>query len=103
MTAADARATADGHPRHQQPAPPPEPPEQASPFRREPKPQLPYGLPITSYSHQELVWLIRWIESDTLLRTEDDLLEEVMEELGFRRRGTRIRDAVAAAVADARR
>jgi hypothetical protein len=49
-----------------------------------------------------LVWLIHWIESDTLLRTEEELLNEVMDELGFQRRGTRIRQAVAAAIADAR-
>jgi hypothetical protein len=73
-----------------------------APTRQAPKPQLPYGLPISSYTHQELVWLIRWIESDTLLRTEEDLLNEVMDELGFQRRGARIRHAVAAAIADAR-
>jgi very-short-patch-repair endonuclease len=76
-------------------------PDEGTPTRQAPKPQLPYGLPISNYTHQELVWLIRWIESDTLLRTEEDLLNEVMDELG-QRRGTRIRQAVAAAIADAR-
>jgi hypothetical protein len=37
-----------------------------------------------------------------LLRTEEDLLNEVMDELGFQRRGARIRQAVIAAIADAR-
>jgi hypothetical protein len=73
------------------------------PPRSAPKPLLPYGLPITNYTHQQLVRLIRWIESDTLLRTEEQLLEQVMNELGFQRRGLRIRQAVAAAVADVRR
>jgi very-short-patch-repair endonuclease len=73
------------------------------PPRSKPKPQLPYGQPIANYTHQELVRLIRWIESDTLLRTEEELLDEVMNELGFQRRGSRIREAVAAAVASARR
>jgi restriction endonuclease-like protein/AAA domain-containing protein len=73
------------------------------PPRSRPKPQLPYGQPIANYTHQELVRLIGWIESDTLLRTEEELLDEVMNELGFQRRGSRIREAVAAAVASARR
>jgi very-short-patch-repair endonuclease len=77
-------------------------PDAGTPTRHAPKPQLPYGLPISNYTHEELVWLIRWIESDTLLRTEEDLLNEVMDELGFQRRGTQIRRAVAAAIADAR-
>ena len=62
-------------------------PDGGTPTRHAPKPQLPYGLPISNYSHDELVWLIRWIESDTLLRTEEDLLNEVMDELGYQRRG----------------
>jgi hypothetical protein len=36
-----------------------------------------------------------------LLRIEEDLLNEVMDELGFQRRGVRIRQAVTAAIADA--
>ena len=63
------------------------------PPRSRPKPQLPHGQPIANYTHQDLVRLIRWIESDTLLRTEEELLEEVMNELGFQRRGLRIREA----------
>ena len=35
------------------------------------------------YSTAELVAVIRWIESDTLLRTEDELLAETMRVLGF--------------------
>jgi hypothetical protein len=70
--------------------------------RRGPRPPVPPGLPITGYRHADLVALIRWIESDTLLRTEDEVLEDVMRELGFSRRGPRIRQAVAAALAAAR-
>ena len=60
------------------------------------------GLPISGYRHADLVALIRWIESDTLLRTEDEVLEEVMRELGFNRKGPRIREAILRAVAAAR-
>jgi hypothetical protein len=47
--------------------------------------------------------LVRWVESDTLLRTEEQLLDEVVRELGFSRKGPRIREAVLAAVRAARR
>ena len=48
------------------------------------------GLPITEYSRSQLVALASWILSDTLLRTDDDLLSEMVRELGFGRRGHRI-------------
>jgi very-short-patch-repair endonuclease len=67
-----------------------------------PRPGLIPGQPITAYRHQELVALIRWLESDTLLRTEEEILREVMRELGFRKRGSRIAAAVSAALRDAR-
>ena len=57
---------------------------------------------ITDYRPDQLVALARWIESDTLLRTEDDLLAEMMSELGFRRRGKLIEDALTRAIARAR-
>ncbi len=64
-------------------------------------PVLP-GRPINDYSHLELVALIRWIESDTLLRTEDELLESAMAYLGFSRKGSRIVAAINAAIAEVR-
>ncbi|GAA3571450.1 hypothetical protein GCM10022197_29920 [Microlunatus spumicola] len=57
------------------------------------KPQVVLGMPITEYSDRTLVDLIRWIESDTLLRTEDDLFDQFVLALGFKRRGSRIRAA----------
>ncbi|GIJ65437.1 AAA domain-containing protein [Virgisporangium ochraceum] len=66
------------------------------------RPPVPAGLPIAGYRHADLVALIRWIESDTLLRTEDEVLEEVMRELGFTRKGPRIREAITRALAAAR-
>jgi hypothetical protein len=66
------------------------------------RPPVPAGLPIAGYRHADLVALIRWIESDTLLRTEDEVLEEVMRELGFARKGPRIREAITRALAAAR-
>ncbi len=57
---------------------------------------------ITDYPLPQLVQLVRWIESDTLLRTEEDLLWEMMEDLGFRRRGSRITERLKQAIRQAR-
>ena len=71
--------------------------------RRGPCPIWPTGEGIDSYTHAELVALIRWIESDTLLRTEDELLGEAVRQLGFKKRGRRIVDALTFAIRQARR
>jgi hypothetical protein len=55
-----------------------------------PRPPLRRGLSITDYSQTQLVRLAHWIESDDRLRTEDELLDGVMRELGFQKRGSRI-------------
>jgi hypothetical protein len=47
--------------------------------------------------------LIQWIESDTLLRTEDALLAEAIRQLGFQKRGSRIVAALIEAIRQARR
>jgi hypothetical protein len=46
--------------------------------------------PIDEYSNSELLTILNWIQSDTLLRTEEDLLAEAMRELGFERCGKKI-------------
>src|SRR5579875_2004649 len=58
---------------------------------------------IDEYSRSELVAVIRWIESDTLLRTEDELITEAMRTLGFSRRGSKITAALTEAIARARK
>lgn len=45
---------------------------------------------ITQYSRRELMVLVDWIQSDGRLRTDDEIIEELLPELGFRRRGVRI-------------
>ena len=45
---------------------------------------------IDEFSDDELRAIIRWIQSDTLLRTREELLAEAMRELGFERRGKKI-------------
>ncbi|MCR1785488.1 DUF4011 domain-containing protein [Nocardioides carbamazepini] len=76
-------------------------PATGQPTRTLPTPKIWYGQPITTYSRSELVAVVRWIQSDGLLRTEEDLIRDAMDELGWRRRGSRIdaglRDAIVAA------
>ena len=53
---------------------------------------------IDEYTPGQLRRLITWIESDTLLRTREQLLEEAIQQLGFRRRGSKIVAALNAAI-----
>ena len=55
--------------------------------RTGPRPWISRGQPIDAYSDTELLKLAQWIRSDDILRTEDELLQEMMRELGFQRRG----------------
>ena len=70
---------------------------------RGPRPPVMPGSPITEYSRSQLVALASWILSDTLLRTYDDLLSEMVRELGFGRRGHRIVATLKEAIEAARR
>lgn len=56
------------------------------------------GKKIDKYTQYQLASLVRWIDSDTLLRTDEEVLQEVMDELGFKRRGTKIVDAIKRAI-----
>lgn len=68
---------------------------------RSKRPDIPRGLKIDDYTPRQLTAIVKWIKSDTLLRTNDELVTETMEELGFQRRGRRIVDAINAAIARA--
>lgn len=77
-------------------------PSAPAPERTGPRPAVTPGLPVTEYTSRELTALVRWITSDGLLRTEEDILREAMQILGFRRRGSRIDAALSAAIKAAR-
>jgi hypothetical protein len=62
------------------------------------RPNLHPGGSIEEYSLEQIVALIQWIKSDTLLRDDEQILEEVMGELGFQRRGQRIRERIEQAI-----
>ncbi len=107
----EAVAKADADPPTPPPepvAPPPaEPPSEPPPARDGPRPVPQVGKHgydnITHYHDHQLAELVRWIESDGLLRTDEQLMAEMLREMGFRRRGKRIEDALARAIRWARR
>ena len=65
---------------------------------RGPRPRIASGLSIGEYRASELQALVRWIVSDGRLREHGELVEDMMRELGFDRRGSRIEDALYAAI-----
>jgi very-short-patch-repair endonuclease len=67
---------------------------------RAPKPGIPMRNSITQYSDDELVQLIRWVSSDGQLRTDDEIVDEMVSVLGFARRGARIEAAIKRAIQD---
>jgi hypothetical protein len=56
---------------------------------------------IDEYEFEELVRLIRWIKSDSRLRTDEEILSEAAQELGFKRRGVRIEEKLRRAIESA--
>jgi very-short-patch-repair endonuclease len=109
--AAHARAVADCD-RGDQSTPLPDAPqpsasqrshEVAAAQRSQPRSPIRRRESIEEYKPADLVRLVRWIESDDLIRTHDELLAETIRELGFKRRGTKIVAAVEAAIRQARR
>ena len=68
--------------------------EEPQPQKRGLPPPLPKNVPIDEHSESSLVSLARWVMSDGLLRTDDQIFEEMFARLGYGRRGNRIRDAL---------
>ncbi len=54
------------------------------------RPPIPRGMPITYYARPDLVRLANWIRSDGKLRTDDEMVDELMSDLRFQRRSRRI-------------
>ena len=61
---------------------------------RGPRPNVPSRDSITDYTKVELMQMIGWIESDGRLRSDDEIIDQLVPELGFRRRGARIEDTL---------
>ena len=76
--------------------------EHASPngaLRRGPRPMIAVRTSIDQYSTVELTQILRWIASDGQLRTDDQIIDEMVTALGFSRRGVRIERAIQSAIA----
>lgn len=69
---------------------------------RGPRPRVPRRQRIEEYDRGELEGLVRWIQSDGRLRTDDELLSEMVDELEFSYRGKRIEAAIRQAIARVR-
>ena len=88
---------------HREPSRTPERIRVDSRSRRGQRPNVPRYSSIQDYDQQELIQLVKWISSDGLLRTDEQLFDELFEDLGFGRRGHKIVDALNAAIASAKR
>jgi len=62
------------------------------------RPPLRKRASIEDYRPSELVSLVEWIKSDGRLRTDQELADEMLEALGFNRRGARIDEAIRKAI-----
>ena len=67
-----------------------------------PRPPVTLGFPIGEYMQRQPVALSEWVLSDNLLRTDDELLRELRQELGFLRGGSRINPTLMEAIGVAR-
>lgn len=70
----------------------------ASAQPRDPRPAIPLKSSITEYTMRELAELIVWINSDGQLRTDEEIISEMVSVLGFARRGARIDSAIRRAI-----
>lgn len=77
---------------------PPRAPTAPGPDTRAARPNLGRRVSIADYSNGELDTLVTWMASDGRLRSRGEWLKEVTEELGFLRRGSRIEEAILAAL-----
>ncbi len=71
--------------------------------RKLPEPLMKKGLSIREYKREELLKLVLWLLSDGVLRTDEDLFQEMMQELGFKRKGPLITKALEDVIMEANR
>ena len=66
------------------------------------RPAIPRRQSIDEYSEEELEALVHWVQSGGKLLTDDEIVRQVMAELGFQRRGARIEAAIREGIARVR-
>jgi very-short-patch-repair endonuclease len=72
--------------------------QSTTPARRVPRPRLPVLRDIGDYGNDQLDNLIRHIESDGLLRSDEDVIAIAQQELHFQRLGARIRQRLSESI-----
>jgi hypothetical protein len=66
---------------------------------RGPRPAVPYGLPtIEDYTDEQLIGLCWWLICDGLQLDRQERVTQAMAELGFQRRGKKIRERLERAI-----
>jgi very-short-patch-repair endonuclease len=70
---------------------------------RDPRPPVTAGKDIDEYTPAELQRLVRWVLSDGRLATDEEIITELTQELGFHRKGSRIVAALTDAIRAAKR
>jgi len=70
--------------------------------RQEPRPYIVHESNVADHTMETLVRLVRWLESDGRNRTRNELIEELVRELGYKRRGRRIIARLEQAISRAR-
>jgi len=86
----DADAGASPNPDGLEPAT--QTPQQPNPQQRGPQPLVPVRETIDQYTDRELQQIAEWIQSDGLLRTDEELIRDIFKVLPFQRLGGRIRE-----------
>jgi very-short-patch-repair endonuclease/DNA polymerase III delta prime subunit len=76
----------------------PEPEWEPTAATRGPRPEVAAGYKITEYTDQDLDAMVRWVTSDDLPHTRDEVFEMVKSELGFQKNGRVIVERIGAAV-----
>jgi hypothetical protein len=69
---------------------------------RDGRPRIRAGWPIDEYNQGDLVALAQWIDTGDALLTDEELVREMMRELGFKRLGSKVNAALTRAVRRAR-
>jgi very-short-patch-repair endonuclease len=75
--------------------------EIAQAHRPDLRPPIIPGTPIDHYTAAQLLAVIRWVVSDGLLRTADEILRETAHELGYARIGAKIQKTLSLLIQDA--
>jgi very-short-patch-repair endonuclease len=70
---------------------------------RSTRPAVPRRSKIEEYSQRQVARLVRWIQSDGRLRTDEEIVDEMVAELGFIRRGKNIEAEIRRAIERVRR